>query len=106
MTEQKKLVEPERVSCVVCFKEIPISEAKSVKATDYIMYYCGLDCYDKWSKQEEKSEKQENDQQKTQQKKPEESYPSLYLVSAVCRLRNFDKWLPEIYIRDTSIHLI
>lgn len=49
MTEQKKLVEPERVSCVVCFKEIPISEAKSVKATDYIMYYCGLDCYDNGS---------------------------------------------------------
>ncbi|WP_394807473.1 DUF3330 domain-containing protein [Nitrosomonas sp.] len=57
MTEQKKPVEPETVSCEVCFKEIPISQAKSVKSTDYIMYYCGLDCYDKWSKQEEKPEK-------------------------------------------------
>ena len=56
MTEQKRPIEPETVSCEVCFKEIPISEAKSVKATDYIMYYCGLDCYDKWSKQEEKPE--------------------------------------------------
>lgn len=64
MTEQKRPIEPETVSCEVCFKEIPISEAKSVKATDYIMYYCGLDCYDKWSKQKVKPEKQEDDQQK------------------------------------------
>ena len=56
MTEQKELIEPEKITCEVCFKEIPISEAKSAKATDYIMYYCGLDCYDKWKRQEEKSE--------------------------------------------------
>ncbi|MBK6958367.1 MAG: DUF3330 domain-containing protein [Nitrosomonas sp.] len=55
MIEQKKIVEPEKIACEVCFKEIPISEAKSVKATDYIMYYCGLDCYDKWKKQEKES---------------------------------------------------
>lgn len=55
MVEQNKLIEPEQVSCEVCFKEIPISEASSVKATDYIMYYCGLDCYEKWNKQEEES---------------------------------------------------
>ena len=57
MIEQKDLVEPEKVACEVCFKEIPISEAKSVKATDYIVYYCGLDCYDKWQKQEEEEQK-------------------------------------------------
>lgn len=56
MIEQKKIIEPEKVACEVCFKEIPISEATSVKATDYIVYYCGLDCYDKWRKQEEKPE--------------------------------------------------
>ena len=55
MIEQKKIAEPEKIACEVCFKEIPISEAKSVKATDYIMYYCGLDCYDKWKKQEKES---------------------------------------------------
>ena len=55
MIEQKKIVEPEKIACEVCFKEIPISEAKSVKATDYIMYYCGLDCYDKWKKQGKES---------------------------------------------------
>lgn len=56
MIEQKNLFEPEKVACEVCLKEIPISEAINVKATDYVMYYCGLDCYDKWKKQEEKSD--------------------------------------------------
>ena len=55
MIERNKLIEPEKVSCEVCFKEIPLSEANSVKATDYIMYYCGLDCYEKWKNQEEES---------------------------------------------------
>ncbi len=55
MIDQKKIVEPEKVSCEVCFKEIPISEAASVKATDYILYYCGLECYDRWKKQQEQS---------------------------------------------------
>ncbi|WP_295626574.1 DUF3330 domain-containing protein [uncultured Nitrosomonas sp.] len=54
--EQDKIVVPEVVSCDVCFKEIPLSEATSVKSTDYIVYYCGLECYDKWKKQEEGSE--------------------------------------------------
>ena len=51
MIEQKEIVVPEKVTCEVCFKEIPISEATSVKATDYIVYYCGLDCYDRWKNQ-------------------------------------------------------
>jgi len=58
MIERNKLIEPEKVSCEVCLKEIPISEASSVKATDYIMYYCGLECYEKWKKQAEKSGKE------------------------------------------------
>lgn len=59
MIEQKKIVEPDKVSCEVCFKEIPVSEAVSVKATDYIVYYCGLDCYDRWKKQQSKPDTKE-----------------------------------------------
>lgn len=61
MIEQKKIIEPEKVACEVCFKEIPLSEATSVKATDYIVYYCGLECYDKWKKQTEKIESSTDD---------------------------------------------
>ncbi len=56
MIEKKEIIEPEKVACEVCFKEIPLSEATSVKAIDYIVYYCGLDCYDKWKKQDVESE--------------------------------------------------
>ncbi|MDP3281999.1 MAG: DUF3330 domain-containing protein [Nitrosomonas sp.] len=61
MIEKKKIIEPERVACEVCLKEIPLSEAASAKATDYIVYYCGLECYDKWKKQAEKTESSSDD---------------------------------------------
>ena len=44
------MIQPEKITCEACFKEIPISEAKSVKATDYIMHYYGLDCYERSKK--------------------------------------------------------
>ncbi len=40
------------VACEVCMKEIPASEAKSDEATDYVIYFCGLDCYAHWSSQD------------------------------------------------------
>ena len=39
------------VSCDICMKEIPVSEAKSDEATDYVVFFCGLDCYEIWSRQ-------------------------------------------------------
>ncbi len=51
MSKPEKPLEPERVACEVCLKEIPISEAKSAEAVDYVQYFCGLECYDKWNKQ-------------------------------------------------------
>ncbi len=39
--------------CDICFMEIPISEAKSEEATEYIIYYWGLDCYYRWKNQSE-----------------------------------------------------
>ena len=39
------------LSCEVCLKEIPVSEAKSEEATDYVVYFCGLDCYQQWLRQ-------------------------------------------------------
>lgn len=38
----------ERVACEVCLKEIPRSEAAVAEVADYVAYFCGLDCYDKW----------------------------------------------------------
>ena len=44
-------IELEPLSCEVCLKEIPVSEAKSEEATDYVVYFCGLDCYQQWLRQ-------------------------------------------------------
>ena len=52
MTEQDKPSEEEKVSCAVCLKEVPISEAKVDEAVDYVSHFCGLECYEKWKAQE------------------------------------------------------
>jgi len=36
------------ISCHVCIKEIPYSELVNEEATDYVIYYFGLDCFDTW----------------------------------------------------------
>lgn len=43
----------ERVHCDVCQRDIPLSEALVAEATDYLVYFCGLDCYDRWRRQRE-----------------------------------------------------
>lgn len=40
------------VACEVCLREIPASEASSCEASDYVVHFCGLDCYEKWRKQD------------------------------------------------------
>lgn len=41
------------VACKICLEEVPISEAKSEEASDYVAHFCGLECYDKWLKHSE-----------------------------------------------------
>ena len=52
MTDDKATTHDENIACEICLKEIPVSEAKSVEATDYVVHFCGLDCYDKWNSQD------------------------------------------------------
>jgi hypothetical protein len=39
------------VPCRICMEQIPVSEASNEEATDYVVYYFGLDCYDRWRRQ-------------------------------------------------------
>ncbi len=52
MNDHNKSTEIENVSCEVCLTEIPRSEAKVVEVDDYVMNFCGLECYEKWQKEE------------------------------------------------------
>jgi len=38
------------IDCSVCLEEIPASEARVFEAQDYIQYFCGIDCYDKFQR--------------------------------------------------------
>lgn len=38
------------VFCEVCLKQVPRSEASIAEARDYVAYFCGLECYDKWQR--------------------------------------------------------
>lgn len=48
MATTEKPVKAEQISCEICLKEVPVSEATVPEATDYVVYFCGLACYDKW----------------------------------------------------------
>lgn len=45
-------VEQDLVSCEMCLKEVPRSEAAVPEATDYVVYFCGLACYQQWQQQQ------------------------------------------------------
>ena len=49
----------EQISCEVCHKEIPLSEAKSFEAEDYVAHFCGLECYSAWKQRSEVPEQQD-----------------------------------------------
>ncbi|HBE91813.1 MAG TPA: DUF3330 domain-containing protein [Gammaproteobacteria bacterium] len=51
VNEPAKYVEPERVACGVCLKEIPYSEAQHDEGGDCVLHFCGLECYKMWREQ-------------------------------------------------------
>jgi len=51
MATSDKPADPAVVSCEVCLKEVPVTEAKVAEAADYFAHFCGLECYEQWKKQ-------------------------------------------------------
>lgn len=48
MATLDKGVPLQQVACAVCLKEVPQSEATVAEAADYVVHFCGLDCYQQW----------------------------------------------------------
>ena len=44
-------VKPEKISCSMCRKEIPVSAAMTPQGSDYVGYFCGIECYDEFTEQ-------------------------------------------------------
>ncbi len=58
MNASEKPAEVKMVGCEVCLKEIPKAEARAEEVDDYVLYFCGLECYGKWQKKEEEEKKE------------------------------------------------
>ena len=41
----------EVVHCEACMTEVPLSVAKSAEGLDYVHFFCGLNCLEKWQAQ-------------------------------------------------------
>lgn len=56
MNNHNPATEIETVPCEVCLKEIPRSEAQTSEVDDYVLHFCGIDCYKKWQDEAKKKE--------------------------------------------------
>jgi len=48
MSKSQQHAENQLLQCDVCLQEIPASESRSDEASDYVVHFCGLDCYELW----------------------------------------------------------
>lgn len=56
MLETTAPEEQELISCEICLTSIPKERAQHAETDDYVAYFCGLECYDQWVKQNPRSE--------------------------------------------------
>ena len=47
MTECKEN-DDDKVNCCVCSSQVPHSVALSFEGEDYVYWFCGADCHEKW----------------------------------------------------------
>ena len=57
MNDKYTCYETETGECAQCLKEIPTREARIAEGTDYVVNFCGLECYDRWIKEKQDKEK-------------------------------------------------
>lgn len=43
--------EPELLECEVCMAQIPADTHISAESDDYVLHFCGVECYRKWQEQ-------------------------------------------------------
>ena len=58
MPTNDKPIDVERIPCEVCLREVPKSEAIVPEAAEYFVYFCGLDCYQRWKTEGTKADDQ------------------------------------------------
>lgn len=48
------------VKCSQCHREVPRSAALSRESSDYTLFFCGIDCFDRWSRKNPQRTTREN----------------------------------------------
>ncbi len=48
MSNHAKLDHEVVVQCEVCLKEVPRGDAQNAEVHEYVLYFCGLECYEQW----------------------------------------------------------
>jgi hypothetical protein len=48
MSKQPMRKQETLVQCEVCLKEVPRGDAQSSEVHEYVLYFCGLECYHQW----------------------------------------------------------
>lgn len=56
MATLDKPVDVPQVACEVCLREVPVTEAIVAEAVDYVVNFCGLECYGIWKRRAEAAE--------------------------------------------------
>jgi len=56
VVKSAKYFDSVRVACEVCLKEVPRTEAQHDEGGDYVMHFCGLECYKMWREQNKKGQ--------------------------------------------------
>lgn len=46
--------QPDDVKCDHCAKEVPASGAKSRTVDEYVLWFCGVECYEQWREDSKK----------------------------------------------------
>ncbi len=55
-TIDDKPVDIVQISCEICMKEVPLNDATTPETEDYVVHFCGLECYEQWKSQDEKND--------------------------------------------------
>lgn len=68
---------PPQVSCEACMKQIPSENSYRSETEDYVLWFCGLDCYTTWKDEAPVDESQKDVEEASQQaeEKPAEASP-------------------------------
>ncbi|MGE3376574.1 MAG: DUF3330 domain-containing protein [Vicinamibacteria bacterium] len=48
MAKTTQPTDPQKVFCEVCLKSVPRVDALSSEGRDYVAYFCGAACYERW----------------------------------------------------------